>query len=164
MAELMPASRVTVRRAYEQLEKAGVIVKRPGKGGTLVNSEFSGNRAEINMIAVIAALKDQFASEFVAAVQKSCLERDIFAVLAVTPEDSAEQAAMAVKMAARGIKNMIVWRFDRGADSKIFERLRVLGTNMVFFDRVMPGLTRILQDWTIRTRWRRSFRMPSQKD
>jgi DNA-binding LacI/PurR family transcriptional regulator len=139
LAEQSDTSRVTTRRAYDQLEKAGIIIRGSGKAGARINTSFRGNTGEIEMIAVIATLKDPFSAVFVEAVQKRCLEHDILAVLAVTDEDPAEQTAMAVRMAVRGVKNMIVWGFGRNMDFKIFERLRVLGSNIVFFDRVVPG-------------------------
>jgi DNA-binding LacI/PurR family transcriptional regulator len=46
---------------------------------------------------------------------------------------------MAASLAAKGIRNIIVWGFDKRFDLATFERLRILGINMVFFDRVVPG-------------------------
>ena len=42
-------------------------------------------------------------------------------------------------MATRGVKDLIVWGADRNFDFRVFERLRILGVNLVFFDQVLPG-------------------------
>ena len=46
------ASRVTVRRAYAILEKAGIIVRRK-RCGTIVSSNYSGSTEKISAIAAI---------------------------------------------------------------------------------------------------------------
>lgn len=59
------------------------------------------------------------------------------------PDTGGEQLAIAVKMAARGVKDLIIWGADRSFDFRVFERLRILGANMTFFDQVVPGRSRI---------------------
>lgn len=138
MAEITGTSRVTVRRAYEQLENSGIITRRPS-AGTCVSEVFTGNTNAIDSIAIIATLKDPFSVDFIDAVNRICSDDDILNVLGIAEEEPEEQAKMAIRFAARGIKNIIVWGFDKRFDFRIFERMRVLGINMVFFDRVIPG-------------------------
>lgn len=138
MSELASASRVTVRRAYDDLEKNGIITRTHGSG-TRVVDHFTGNTDPIEYIALLITLQDPFARNFIEAVQKSCNENDILMILAITEEDVREQEQMAVKIVGRGVKNMIVWGFDNSLDIGIFERMRILGVNLVFFDRVVPG-------------------------
>lgn len=138
MAELTGTSRITVRRAYEQLGLAGIITRRPS-AGTCVSEVFTGNTNTIDSIAIIATLKDPFSVDFIDAVNRICSDDDILNILGIAEEEPEEQAKMAIRFAARGIKNMIVWGFDKRFDFKIFERMRVLGINMVFFDRIIPG-------------------------
>lgn len=138
MAELTGTSRITVRRAYEQLGLAGIITRRPS-AGTCVSEVFTGNTNAIDSIAIIATLKDPFSVDFIDAVNRICSEDDILNILGIAEEEPEEQSKLAIRFAARGIKNMIVWGFDKRFDFKIFERMRVLGINMVFFDRIIPG-------------------------
>jgi len=53
----------------------------------------------------------------------------------------ADQAVAQIALAttARGVKDLIIWGADRSFDFRVFERLRILGANMTFFDQVVPG-------------------------
>ncbi|MFW6286982.1 MAG: GntR family transcriptional regulator [Candidatus Sumerlaeota bacterium] len=138
MTEITDASRITVRRAYERLEKNGIIV-RNNRSGTCVAEKYRGNRNHNQFIAVLTTLRDPFARDFIEAVQDACNEEDILTVLSVTPENTTEEKNMAINMVTKGIRNLIVWGFDRSLDMEAFERMRIAGVNQVFFDRIMPG-------------------------
>ncbi len=138
LAATTGASRITVRRAYAQLEKAGIITRKPS-AGTCVSSAFRGSSDGMEQIAVIATLRDPFAADFIDAVNKACRENDALNVLAIAEMKSSEQSELAASLAARGVRDLIVWGYDRRFDFSVFERLRILGVNMVFFDRLKPG-------------------------
>lgn len=137
MTLITQTSRITVRRAYEQLEKTGVIVRKP-KLGTRIASSFKGNQQEIDEVGVIATVRNQFSRDFIESVHDTCMENDAMVNLALA-HDSAGQTEMAIKLVTRGIRNIIIWGFDRDLDFSTFERIRALGVNIVFFDRVIPG-------------------------
>lgn len=138
MAVESGTSRITVRRAYAQLERAGIITRRPS-AGTCVSAAFKGNGDEIEQIAALATLRDPFAAEFIEQINRSCREEDVLNILSVADMEGGAQAETAAALAAKGVRNLIVWGFDRRFDLSVFERLRILGINMVFFDRVRPG-------------------------
>ncbi|MHB9138434.1 MAG: winged helix-turn-helix domain-containing protein, partial [Victivallaceae bacterium] len=73
MAEITSTSRVTVRRAYEQLGNSGIITRRPS-AGTCVSEAFTGNTNAIDSIAIIATLKDPFSVDFINAINRICSE------------------------------------------------------------------------------------------
>ena len=137
MAELTATSRITVRRAYDQLEKAGIIERRT-KTGTTVAEVFRGNSDAVEQVALITTLGNKFSRDFVEAAHAACAANDMLLILALAKERPGEQNAQAMKLAAKGVKNIIVWGFDKSIDSGLFRRLRVLGVNTVFFDRVIP--------------------------
>ncbi len=137
MAVITKTSRITVRRAYEQLENTGVIERKP-KLGTRVAESFKGNQQEIETVGVITTLRDQFSRDFIEGVHEACSENDALVTLAIA-ETVSEQNKMALKLVAKGIRNIIVWGFDKSLDFKVFERVRALGINIVFFDRIIPG-------------------------
>ncbi|OGV53925.1 MAG: hypothetical protein A2017_21000 [Lentisphaerae bacterium GWF2_44_16] len=138
MAQLTGTSRITVRRAYAQLERAGIITRNQNTG-TCVSSTFKGNHEEIDQIAIIATLRDPFASDFIEEVNRTCYENDILNVLSIADMSSnCDQAELAADLASKGVRNIIVWGYDRNFDFSIFERLRILGINLVFFDRILP--------------------------
>lgn len=132
-------SRVTVRRAYAQLEAAGIIARnRPA--GTRVADTFRAHAGEIESIGLVTTLPHEFSGRFVAAVSRCCRELDALLVLGIPdPDTGGEQLKIAVRMATRGVKDLIIWGADRSFDFGVFERLRILGVNLVFFDQVLPG-------------------------
>ncbi len=138
MSQIAKASRVSVRAAYEALSKDGIISRDHGSG-TRVASAFIGHGGSPEHIAVLTTLRDPFARDFIEAVQNACNRKDILTILAVTEENTKSQEAMSVRMLMKGVKNMIVWGFDKSLDIRLFERLRICGANLVFFDRIKPG-------------------------
>lgn len=138
-AEQTGTSRVTVRRAYEQLENAGIIVRlRPH--GTRVADTFRAHSGELESVGLITTLPHEFSGCFVEAVSRCCRQQDALLVLGIPePDTGGEQLEIAVRMATRGVKDLIIWGADRHFDFRVFERLRILGVNLVFFDQVLPG-------------------------
>lgn len=137
-ARLSGCSRITVRRAFARLETAGIITRSPAHG-TRISSCFSGNTAPIESVGILATLRETFAVEFIDTLTRLMNERGILAVLAAQEPQSALQAGSAVRLFSKGVRNLIVWGLDRRLDFSLFEKLRVLGVNLVFFDRVEPG-------------------------
>jgi DNA-binding LacI/PurR family transcriptional regulator len=131
-------SRVTVRRAYEQLEKAGILNREQGRG-TFVARNSGGNSEASGQIALLASLGDPFALEFIGAVERELSARDLLLVLRLTDETPEKEEEAAVELVGKGVNNLIIWPSGNSFPEKTFERLRVLGANMVFFDRMIPG-------------------------
>ena len=138
-AERHEISRITVRRAFAQLESAGIIVrKRPH--GTYVANTFRAHRGELRSIGVITTLPHEFSGAFVEEVSRCCEKEDILLALGIPEPDTADaQLKIAVRMASRGVKNLIIWGAEKGGSIPMLERLRILGVNLVFFDQVIPG-------------------------
>lgn len=138
-AEKFSISRITVRRAFSQLENAGIIVrKRPS--GTYVADTFQAHCGDLTGIGLITTLPHEFSGSFVEAVSNCCETEDILLALGIPKPDTAEaQLKIAERMVSRGIKNLIVWGAEKTSGMQIFERLRILGVNLVFFDQVIPG-------------------------
>lgn len=139
MAAQLGVSRVTVRHAYNKLCDTGILIRGRGRAGTRISENFQGHAKTSRLVAVVSTLHNRFARSFIEAIQRQCLDHDLLAVLAVTPERSAEQSEMALGMVTRGIGNLVVWGFGRDLDFQLFERLRIFGVNQVFFDRVAPS-------------------------
>ena len=131
------ASRVTVRRAYAILEQAGIIIRKP-RCGTVVSENFSGSTEPIRIIAAVMPLNDDFAREFLHTLCKEAAKENI--LIAVEPDSGSGPALTrnVIRLVSSGIRNMIFWPADSDCDSNLFSRLRVLGVNMVFFDRIRP--------------------------
>lgn len=139
-AEHTGTSRVTVRRAYDQLEAAGIIVRRRPHG-TCVADTFRAHTGPLESVGLITTLPHEFSRAGSSrAVSRCCRELDALLVLGIPePDTGPQQLEIAVRMATRGVKDLIVWGADRNFDFRVFERLRILGVNLVFFDQVLPG-------------------------
>jgi len=139
LAEQTGTSRITVRRAYSQLEARGIIVRRP-HNGTRVAETFRGRTGPLESIGVITTLPHRFSGLFVEAVSRRCSQEDALLTLGIPDPDTAEeQLKLAIRMVSHGVRDIIIWGANRNFDFKVFERLRILGVNLVFFDQVIPG-------------------------
>jgi DNA-binding LacI/PurR family transcriptional regulator len=137
MAERTGTSRVTVRRAYDQLAQSRILQREHGRG-TFVAQHAAGNTTACRQIALLTSISDHFALDFIRAVEETLTARDLLLVLRITDETPAKEELAAIDLVGKGVNNLIVWPSGHGFPEKTFERLRVLGTNMVFFDRVVP--------------------------
>lgn len=138
MAHLSGTSRITVRRAFEQLEKAGVLVREQGRG-TFVAAHTRGNPSASGYIALLASVDEYFVLEFIRELEKALIARDLLLVLRLTNEIPEREEEAAIDLVSKGISNLVIWPSGQNFPARTFERLRVLGTNMVFFDRMLPG-------------------------
>ncbi|MCK4981625.1 MAG: LacI family DNA-binding transcriptional regulator [Victivallaceae bacterium] len=137
MAELTGTSRVTVRRAYEQLEQSNILQREHGRG-TFVAKHSAGNTKACSQIALLTSISDHFALEFIRAVEEILSREDMLLILRITDETPEKEELAAIDLVGKGVNNLIIWPSGHAFPEKTFERLRVLGTNMVFFDRVVP--------------------------
>jgi len=138
MESLGGASRIIVRQAYAELEQTGVIERIHGVG-TFVATAAAGHARGKDSIALLASLHDLFAVEFVATVEAAVADAQALLILKLTDEDRVKEEQAAISLVAHGVRNIIVWPSGRTMAAGTFERLRVLGVNLVFFDRVIPG-------------------------
>lgn len=138
-SESYAVSRITVRRAFAQLEESGIIVrKRPH--GTYVADTFRAHNGNLESIGLITTLPHEFSGNFVECISRCCEKSDILLALGIPEPDTIDaQLKIAIRMASRGIKNLIVWGAEKSSSMQVFERLRILGVNIVFFDQVIPG-------------------------
>jgi len=138
MAERTGTSRVTVRRAYEQLEQSGILKREQGRG-TFVSSYVGGNSKPGDQIALLSSVSDPFALEFIKELEAKLTVEDMLLILRITDESAEKEEQAAIELIGKGVNNLIIWPSGHEFAKGTFERLRVLGANMVFFDRMMPG-------------------------
>lgn len=138
ISEQLNVSRVTVRRAYGELEDSGILQREQGKGTFVSEVKLQGNSEQIKHVALLTAIKDPFAMEFVESFQRELDKQDALCILKITEQDSIKEEQAAMQLVSKGVRNIVVWP-SRKFHSDTFARLRLLGTNMVFFDRIIPG-------------------------
>ncbi len=131
------ASRTTIRRAFAKLVDNHAILRKQ-KVGSIVNTKLAASEGKISRIAAILPIEDHFVRSFLSTLCNEAAKRDVITVL--EPGSSGQQQNEAViRLALHGIRDMVVWGIDRTLDLELFFRLRILGVNMVFFDRINPG-------------------------
>ena len=133
--ERFGVSRVTVRRAYDILEKRRVIVRRP-YFGTIVNAAPTVQTEPIGEVGALIPLSHAFAQEFLCALNQAAVSENALVVLAPPFATGVEQGRAAIELVSRGIRSLVVWGIDQSVDLATFMRLRLLGCNMVFFDHL----------------------------
>lgn len=138
MARGIGVSRVTVRRAYGELAAAG-IVERRRRCGTTVAQTLRGHAGRSDLVGLLANVRDPFILDFVAALEEALAASGRLLVLKLTEDDPREEERAAVDLMVRGVRALVCWPSGRGYPEATFARLRVLGMNLVFFDRVLPG-------------------------
>ncbi len=131
------ASRITVRRAYAKLEENHIILRRQ-KTGTTVNTVLGASEGKIRAIGILVPIDDAFARYFLETLCTESAHQDALTVLEPAKTGTAQNEA-AVRLALHGVHDLVVWGIDRSLDFDLFLRLRVLGINLVFFDRIAPG-------------------------
>ncbi|MBN1672255.1 MAG: LacI family DNA-binding transcriptional regulator [Kiritimatiellae bacterium] len=138
MAALTGTSRITVRRAYADLARTGILERTQGRG-TLIRTAPAGRLDPAGQVALLAALRDPFALEFIAALETALARRDGLLVVKVTDEDPRKEEAAAVALVRLGLRRLVVWPAGRHMAAQTLMRLRILGAGIVFFDRILPG-------------------------
>ena len=133
--ERFGVSRVTVRRAYEILEKRHIIVRRP-YFGTIVSNGLAVQTETIGEVGALVPLSHAFAQEFLCALNRAAVSENTLIVLSPPFTTGAEQSRAAIELVSRGIRNLVVWGMDSSLDFATFMRIRMMGCNMVFFDHL----------------------------
>jgi DNA-binding LacI/PurR family transcriptional regulator len=138
MASRTGMSRVTIRRAYGELAAAGVLTRRQGEG-THIATAVQGCTDTIRQVALLTAGLRSFGLAFLRAMEAEVAAMGALLVVRLSEGRPEREGPAAVDLVAKGVRNLVVWPGGEGYDRATFQRLRVVGTNMVFFDRVRPG-------------------------
>lgn len=137
MADRVGVSRDTVRQAYDTLEKTGLL-KRIQGSGTHISNRISGYSGSIKAVAIICPDIDRFGLTFISALESALAERDTMMILKINKKPEDDDKVM-LELMQKGINNIIIWASGCSELTSVCARLRALGANIVFFDRVLPG-------------------------
>lgn len=137
MARQIGVSRVTVRRAYAQLEQSAILERRQGHG-TAIATGARGCTEDIRYVGLLTTW-GPFGTSFLRALEAGVSSSGALLVIRATDGRREDEEAAAMDLVAKGIRNLVVWLHGSDYRPTTYERLRVVGANMVFFDRVRPG-------------------------
>lgn len=141
MPDIAKASRITVRRAYQRLLEMGILERRQGSGTYVAKRR----RGAVNHSGVVGLLAPaQFASGVFGARFLNALEHAVrtsgqVLALRLTNPNRSDDERGAMDLALHQVRNLVIWPCLGPFRESTFERLRILGVNMVFFDLVTPG-------------------------
>lgn len=137
MAQQIGVSRVTVRRAYAQLQRSAILERRQGQG-TAIAVGARGCTEEIRYVGLLTTW-GSFGMSFLRAMETGATAAGALLVIRATDGRMEQEEAAAIDLVAHGIRNLVIWLHGSDYRQTTYERLRVVGANMVFFDRVRPG-------------------------
>ncbi len=137
MANSFNVSRDTVRQAYNILEQTGLL-KRVRGSGTHISTELRGHSEPITAVAfVFPDFCDKFGMKFILALEESLTKRGTMLVLKLS-KNPRDDDNILLDLMQKGVNNFIIWPSGYTELSSVCYRLRALGANIVFFDRVLP--------------------------
>lgn len=125
-------SRITVRKALEQLEEEQLIRREVGNG-TILQYRNRGNSTPLDILTLVAPSKNPFFAKFIAHFQQIAWEQGALLLYVEVPENSSLEDCL-FRLYQRDIRNAVIWPDDQGLQMEKLLRLRSIGMNLVFFD------------------------------
>lgn len=134
LCERHRVSRVTVRKALDELKRERIITSIQGSG-TLVTLRRDAFQGALDMVVLVAPVYDRFFSSFFAHFEATV---DRNGTIVIFKQDTAHtvmgSAEFYGRFLQRGIRDFVLWP-GRGFEGEaLLPRLRGLGINVVFFD------------------------------
>ncbi len=136
LAAAYQMSRVTVRSTLASMEAEGLISRRQGLG-TRVTLRTAGHPGLVDLIAVIAPAQNPFFASFIRHFEEAAVAHDALVVFRQAAVHTVVDSLFSFY--CRSIRNIAVWPYDESIDTDKLLRLRGLGMNLVFFDRVVDS-------------------------
>lgn len=128
-------SRVTVRKALDELKKDGLLVGVP-RQGTVVVRRGGGYRGSLDIIALVAAVQDPFFAAFMEHFEREAEEHGSLMLFKQDFQGRALQSeGLFYRFIQKNIRNVVLWPQTPEIDFGLLDRLRAVGMNFVFFDQ-----------------------------
>ncbi|MBO9610280.1 MAG: GntR family transcriptional regulator [Paenibacillaceae bacterium] len=135
LCEEYKLSRVTVRKALEELKKDGLIAGVP-RQGTIVTRRKGGFRSSLDLIALVAAVQDPFFVAFMEHFERTAEENGSLMLFKQDFQGRAYQSDdLFYRFIQKEIRNVVMWPCTPQIDFDLFRRLRSVGMNFVLFDQ-----------------------------
>lgn len=139
LVEQFAVSRVTIRKALDELKAENVVSSVQGQG-TVVTLGQNVSKNCLDTLALVANARDNFFSTFLDAIDKQADKEEALVVYKSDRHPYADQCAQTFKaLYERDIRNCVLWPNRGFEDKDVLHRLRLLGMNLVFFDHVFES-------------------------
>lgn len=141
-------SRITVSRAFKELELAKLIRRVKGSGSYVKNiHQGSGNYINHEFISLILPSKGDFSSEILKGIEEVATENDYFVTYHNSSESSELEKELVLEIMSKGSAGFIVYPIDPKANMDLYSKLLISGHPFVVIDRKIQGLDTSLV-WT----------------
>ncbi|MBB6670774.1 GntR family transcriptional regulator [Cohnella nanjingensis] len=129
-------SRVTVRKALEEMKKEGLVTSVQGQG-TVVSFRKGAFTSSLEIIALVAAVHNPFFASFMEHFERVAEENGS---LVLFKQDFQGQAfashELYYRFIKKNIRNVVLWPQTEHIDFELLNRLRSIGMNLVLFDQL----------------------------
>lgn len=136
LCECYELSRVTVRKALEELKKEGLVASAQGQG-TVVSIRKGGFHSSLDLIALVAPVHNPFFASFMEHFEKVAEENGS---LVLFKQDFQSRALTSpdlyFRFIKKNIRNVVLWPQSEHIDFDLLKRLRSVGMNLVLFDQL----------------------------
>lgn len=149
LSEQFKVSRITVRRALEELEEEGFIYRRQGKG-TFVSSDIScqGNHEEMTIACsgkwiigvIMSHLDSPFQVSLLQSIEKALGKQDCQMMFGLSHGKTKIESELIERMLLHGVHGLIIYPVDGAFYSEKILRLTMDGFPVVLVDRYLPGI------------------------
>lgn len=129
-------SRVTVRKALEELKKEGLLGSVQGQG-TVVSYRKGGYPGSLDLIALVATVHGPFFASFMEHFERAAEENGSLVLFKQDFQGKALQSEeLFFRLLKKNIRNVVFWPQAEQIDFDFLRRLRSIGMNLVFFDQL----------------------------
>lgn len=134
LCETYDVSRVTIRRALDELKARHVITSVRGSG-TRVSLQCQAQPGDLEVVVVAAPVYEPFFASFFGRFQATCDAHGTSVMFKQETETSdMSSPGFYLPLIERGIRDFVLWPERGYANLELLPRLRGIGSNLVFFD------------------------------
>ncbi len=136
LCEQYGLSRVTVRKALDELKKEGLVSSVQGQG-TIVSHRRGGFHSSLDLIALVAPVHSPFFASFMEFFERAAEENGSLVLFKQDFKGSALHSdELYFRFMKKNIRNIVLWQQTERIDFELFSRLRAIGMNLVLFDQM----------------------------
>ena len=142
LAVKFSTTRITAKRALNELQDEGYIVRRHGKGSFINPSVTDFFRVQPNefVCMLLPNIKSSFISNIVTGAKEYCSRFGYTLLLMIEPEEKLNKLNLVTEIVKRGIKGILVFPNSRVNYNKDLLLLALKKFPIVFVDRYMESL------------------------